>query len=737
VVTVTAEISVDTTNVAEATLYDEWEDPYTDTDTAFVDVRSPAVSIFKSVVPEITYEGQIVTYTYLITNTGDTTLWGLALDDDILGDLSGLLPVTMLAPGAFTTVQVTSPIYTDTTNVGTITGYYGEVESDFYGSVDDDSSAFVDIIAPALTVEKSVDKPVVLAGTEVTYTYKVTNSGDATITALALDDDMLGPITLPVSMLAPGDFTSVTATSAISVDTTNVATATGYDPIQRPVSDTDTAFVDVVAPQIAIYKSAWPPVVLYSGDVEYTYIVRNVGDTTLYDVVVEDDKLGTIGSGITLVPGETTSLVAIAPAIDADVVNVADVIGVDAWGHEVRDSDSANVDVVNPAVSLDKSVNPDVVLSGTDVLYTYVIQNTGDTTLYGLTLDDDKLGPLAARDMLASGDSWTVTAPANIVVDTSNTATVTAGYGWQYEPPSELLEYEGGTAPREPMFLDTWLTATDTAFVEVVAPAISVEKVGSTTSVLDPGEVVTYTYTVTNVGDVTLYNVVLDDDMLGAVGAIPSLLPGQSVDFEASDLIEVDTTNVVVATAADEWGHEVTDSDEWTVEVEPFLPFGPDLTIRKQADKETAEPGSLVRYTLVYSNTDPNPAVTASNFTIMDDFDGRYASVVDAGGGTVNGSTIVWTVPGPLGGGQSGSITYTMRINGDMPDGITNVDNVVVIEHPDDPNPDNNRDTERVRVPADEPFLPFTGGQADRLFAILAFAIAAGVALRRMARVRA
>ncbi|MDP2402175.1 MAG: hypothetical protein Q8M66_09360, partial [Actinomycetota bacterium] len=651
VVTVTAQLSEDTTNVADATLYDEWEDPYTESDTAFVDVRFPAISILKSVVPETTYEGQIVTYTYLVTNTGDTTLWGLALDDDILGDLSGLLPVTMLAPGAFTTAQVTSPIYADTTNIGTITGYYGQVDSDFYGSVNDDSSAFVDIIAPELTVEKSVDKPVVLAGTEVTYTYKVTNSGDVTITALALDDDILGPITLPVSMLAPGAYTSVTADSVISVDTTNVATVTGYDPIQRPVTDSDTAFVDVVAPslsldkdvtpqtiafsgmayytftvtntgdvtlydisvdddvighigvidelapgasegfadvehmttqdttntataigydeweheasdtdtafvdvihpslsveksveptvvlagdevvytyvvtntgdvdlfdlvleddilgmigtrdvltvgqkwtvtvsatidedttnvavatgywdeeesvtgedeafvdvvdpQIVIHKSAWPPVVLYSGDVEYTYIVRNVGDTTLFDVMVEDDKLGTIGSGITLAPGETISLVTVAPAVDADVVNVADATGVDAWGHEVRDSDSANVDVVNPAVSLDKSVNLDVVLSGTDVLYTYIIQNTGDTTLFNLALEDDKLGPLATRDLLAAGDSWTVTAPANIVVDTSNTATVTAGYGWQYEPPSELLEFEGGTAPREPMF---------------------------------------------------------------------------------------------------------------------------------------------------------------------------------------------------------------------------------------------------------------------------------------------
>jgi hypothetical protein len=75
-----------------------------------------------------------------------------------------------------------------------------------------------------------------------------------------------------------------------------------------------------------------------------------------------------------------------------------------------------------------------------------------------------------------------------------------------------------------------------------------------------------------------------------------------------------------------------------------------------------------------------------------------------------------------------------MKISDDMPAGTTNVDNVVVIEHPDDPNPDNNRDTERVRVPADEPFLPFTGGQAGRLLAILAFAVAAGVALRRTAR---
>ncbi|MDO8879436.1 MAG: hypothetical protein Q7W44_01330, partial [Coriobacteriia bacterium] len=169
----------------------------------------------------------------------------------------------------------------------------------------------------------------------------------------------------------------------------------------------------------------------------------------------------------------------------------------------------------------------------------------------------------------------------------------------------------------------------------------------------------------------------------------------------------------------------------WFGNVEEFLPFTElDLAITKLANKAEADPGELITYTLTYWNTGE---LAAYNFTITDDFDERYVTVVDAAGGTVVGGKITWTIAGPLAmedGKQT--ITYTVRVKSAMPDGVTNVDNVVVIDHPLDSDPSNNTDDERVvvRVVVEEPFLPFTGGEYALLIAIAAGAATLGTALR-------
>ncbi|MDO8944235.1 MAG: hypothetical protein Q7U75_13730, partial [Desulfobacterales bacterium] len=77
------------------------------------------------------------------------------------------------------------------------------------------------------------------------------------------------------------------------------------------------------------------------------------------------------------------------------------------------------------------------------------------------------------------------------------------------------------------------------------------------------------------------------------------------------------------------------------------------------------------------------------------------------------------------------TLIYTVRVIADMPTGTTNVDNVVVIIHPRDDNPANNTASERVIVRvADEPFLPFTGGEYALLLGLAMAAAALGLLLR-------
>lgn len=153
-----------------------------------------------------------------------------------------------------------------------------------------------------------------------------------------------------------------------------------------------------------------------------------------------------------------------------------------------------------------------------------------------------------------------------------------------------------------------------------------------------------------------------------------------------------------------------------------------DLAITKLANRATAGPGDLVKYTLTYRNLGDAPA---EDFTIVDDFDERYVTVVDAAGGVVADGRITWALAGPLSEADGPkTLEYTVRVNTMMPAGTTNIDNIVTISHPDDIDASNNSDTERVSVTL-EAFLPFTGGESLGLVLIALATAVAGLILRR------
>ena len=98
---------------------------------------------------------------------------------------------------------------------------------------------------PAIGIEKSADVSSFSApGTVITYSYLVTNSGNVTLTSVAVDDPMSGLSAVDchgVATLAPGASVTCTATyttTQADVDRgsiTNTGTATGHDPCRiRP-----------------------------------------------------------------------------------------------------------------------------------------------------------------------------------------------------------------------------------------------------------------------------------------------------------------------------------------------------------------------------------------------------------------------------------------------------------------------------------------------------------------------
>jgi len=207
-------------------------------------------------------------------------------------------------------------------------------------------------------------------------------------------------------------------------------------------------------------------------------------------------------------------------------------------------------------------------------------------------------------------------------------------------------------------------------------------------------------------------------------------------------------TVIITETMQDGWKSTTGISEEaqivagqtthvWFGNAEDFLRFTElDLAITKVADDHTVDEGQLVTYTLTWWNLMTEE--DAIDYTIVDDYDERYLTIVNANGGTVAGGKITWTFAGPLSAAMGKqTLSYTARVIADMPDAVTNIDNVVVIDDDRDFNPTNNRDDERVvyrPTTPDDPFLPFTGGEYLMLLIAAATAASVGLVLRVQSR---
>ncbi len=134
---------------------------------------------------------------------------------------------------------------------------------------------------PALTVVKSASPTTVAAvGDAVTYTFHVTNTGNVTVSAIAIDETAFSGsgtapvVTCPPGPLAPGASVDCTATYTVTqadIDAgsiTNTATATGTPPAGAlaPVSPPSTATVPATqSPALTMVKSASPTTVAAVG----------------------------------------------------------------------------------------------------------------------------------------------------------------------------------------------------------------------------------------------------------------------------------------------------------------------------------------------------------------------------------------------------------------------------------------------------------------------------------------
>ncbi|MFW0774888.1 DUF7507 domain-containing protein, partial [Paenarthrobacter nitroguajacolicus] len=411
-----------------------------------------------------------------------------------------------------------------------------------------------------------------VVGDSIVYTFTSKNTGNVTLTNVSITDPLAGLSALTYTwpgaagVLLPGETVTATATYAITqadIDAghvANSATTTGTPPTGPPVTPppgtTDTPLTP--APAMEFSKSADasgiqdPSAV---GDrIVYTFTAKNTGNVTLTNVAITDPLAGLSALAYTwpgtpgeLLPGQTVTASAAYGITQADidaghVANSATTTGTPPTGPPVTPPPGTTDTPLTPgpAMEFTKSSDASEVQSpsvvGDQITYTFTAKNTGNVTLTNVSITDPLAG-LSALTYVWPGAAGTLL-PGETVIATATYAITQADINAGHvvnEATSTGTPPTGPAVTPPPATTDTPLTP---------APAMQFTKTADTSAVQDPsmaGDVITYTFTAKNTGNVDLTNVSITDPLAGLSalsydwpGTPGQLLPGQTVTASAT-----------------------------------------------------------------------------------------------------------------------------------------------------------------------------------------------------------
>ncbi len=381
--------------------------------------------------------------------------------------------------------------------------------------------------------------------------------------------------------------------------------------------------------QPTIVKAAGSPTYdAVGGTMDFTYTVTNESGVPVADVSVADQFLdaasgstpGSIsctllsgpagacaGTTTDLQPGQTAVFVMSYTIRQADldhgqIVDRATVTAEPARGAPL--SNTSNLVTVtavqSPALSLAKSVTPTVVDDAGDaVAYSFLLTNTGNVTLASLSVSELVFG--------GSGGVPLATCPAGPLAPTAS-VTCTAGYTFTQD------DMDAGSVTNTAVAAAEFdgsgvLSASSSATVTATqTPSLDLVKTADVASLGAAGQAVTYSFLVTNDGNVTIDGIDVQDFLFSGTGT-PSAITCPGSELGPAD--DMTCTMDYVATQADidsgslDNSARVIGDDPGGVTVPtpptsdisiPVL-FAPALSIVKTADvNHVSRPGAVIHY---------------------------------------------------------------------------------------------------------------------------------------------
>jgi gliding motility-associated-like protein/uncharacterized repeat protein (TIGR01451 family) len=611
--------------------------PVTD-DAVTTITANPAMTVVKVVdISEISAPATL-TYTITVTNTGNVSLTGVVLTDDLAGtatlisgdDGDGILEVgeAWLYTATYDATQADIDLGADLFNTASV------VTTEITTPVTDDAVTTI-TANPAMTVEKVVDLTEISAPATLTYTITVTNTGNVSLTGVVLTDDLAGTATLTSGddgdgILEVDEAWIYTATYDATqadidagtdlINTASVRVTQITDPVTDNAVTTVTATPVMTVEKVVDITSIDEPTLL-----TYTITVTNAGNVSLTNVILTDDLAGTatiisgdLDNDNVLDVGEIWIYTASYNATQADIdagtalVNTA-TVDTDQTS-EVRDDATTTITQIS-TLTISKTVDLAAISEPTTLTYEIVVSNTGNVSLTGVVLTD----LFTNGATLISGDG-----NGNNILDVNETWTYSATYVVTQS------DIDAGATLVNRAVIDTDQTAPDQAEATTTISQTagwSMTKVADEENYDEAGDILHYTLTLINEGNVSIGNIEVNDPGADAGSIIRTggdtdgdnrLDPDETWTYSAThtvtlaDLDAAIYTNTATATGTTIVGVITPAEDSASV----IGLQNPELTLAKVADRtEFVAPGEIINYTLTLTNSGN---VTVTDITLSD-----------------------------------------------------------------------------------------------------------------------
>ncbi|MBM9463648.1 DUF11 domain-containing protein [Aeromicrobium sp. YIM 150415] len=609
---------------------------------------APGIELVKVATPhsEADYVvGQPITYHFVVTNTGNVPLDPVAVEETSFsgsGDLSSIeCPDTRLAADRSMTCTATYTLTQEDIDAGRVTNSALATGTPVGGGdpvTSDSDEEIPGVEEPVLGLEKSATPNSARdAGTVIEYTFHLTNRGNVTLTDPSVAETVFTgsggapAITCPQVELAPGASVDCTASYPLTqadVDTgqvDNTARASAVTTNATPVESNDSSAVVTIPRASGLTLAKSSPVESYSEvgqQVTYEFVVTNTGNVSMNDVAVDEVAFSGSGelsdvtcSSTTLAGGQPMTCTATYTVTQADLDagqldNVATAAGTPGGATDRTVTPPSEVVIPaeqSAALSLLKSADPTEASIGDEIQYTFRVTNEGNVSVVNPQVEEtaftgsgDLSDTLCPQVVLAPGDS----------VDCTASYEVTAADG-----AAGLVDNTAVASAQPPAGLDRPSSNESSARVRVMNPAIALEKTADKDG-LTVGDTITYSFRVTNTGNVPLEDVTVSEDAFSGAGELSdvvcpggaaSLAPGASVTCTATyevtqadvDAGAIDNTATAQGTPP---GGEPVVSDPDSVEITQEPTAGLDLVKTADPDRVTRA-GQVVTYSFRLTNT--------------------------------------------------------------------------------------------------------------------------------------